>query len=59
MAGMTAHDKAMIQVRARKIWDERERQMPKFVQQTWEQGTILARYHTIGQAARELGITIE
>jgi hypothetical protein len=56
---MTAHDRAMIQVRARKIWDERERQMPKFVQQTWEQGTILARYHTIGQAARELGITIE
>lgn len=59
MAAMTAHDKVMIQVRARQIWAEREKDMPKFVQQTWEQGTILARYHTIGQAARELGIIIK
>jgi len=43
-----------IERRAREIWAEREKGFPKFVQQTWEQGTYLARIATLAQAEREL-----
>jgi hypothetical protein len=41
---------------AKMIWIVRERGFPKFVQQTWEQGTDLARQATMIQAAKELGL---
>jgi len=52
----TACQRAECQRLARAIWAEREKGFPRFVQQTWEQGTQLARDTTLIQAARSLGL---
>lgn len=43
-----------IEARAKEIWNEREKRMPKFVQQTWDEGTYLARNATLELAEKEL-----
>lgn len=39
---------------AKLIWAEREKGFPKFVRQTWEQGTWAARAATIAEAERRI-----
>ena len=43
-----------VESRAREIWYEREKSFPRFVQQTWEQGTELARAATMARAHTEI-----
>jgi hypothetical protein len=50
---MTGDETMAILRRARAIWTEREKTFPRFVQQTWEQGTSTARLATIIQAEAE------
>jgi hypothetical protein len=42
--------------RAKEIWAEREKMFPRFVQQTWEQGTHLAQRRTVWLAMAEMGL---
>jgi hypothetical protein len=52
----TAYQRVQCELLARKIWAEREKGFPKFVQQTWEQGTQLARDTTLVEAAKAMGL---
>lgn len=47
-----------VERRARQIWAERETRMPKFVRQSWEQGTYLAQRATLGMALEELPVEL-
>lgn len=46
--------RADIEQRAREIWDTRERKFPAHTQQTWEQGTDLARTIALNMARLEI-----
>jgi hypothetical protein len=43
-----------IERRARAMWDEREKRFPRFVRNTWEQGTVFAREQALLDAAAAL-----
>jgi hypothetical protein len=55
-APATAYECLECERLARRIWVEREKGFPRFVQQTWEQGTQMARDTTLVEAARRLGL---
>ena len=38
--------------RAKAFWNEREKKFPRFVRQTWENGTYLAKEETIREVMR-------